>query len=210
MSSNTGRSPQLRKYYAYWEGQIFGALQAMVSKAQTPVSQPDGEAEADEAHACRRRRRARARQAHARSAHRVVDTRTLRSNAPAHATRRRQAGVTRVPLEHPVRAHRAQPTRSTPAATAGCSARSSRCACSACCARFAVDTTFPVWNAQSGRLSRPEHANFPEIFRKFLTDNVCVPTGCLHTRTPAAPRGGLPHAASRGPITPRAARCCAA
>ena len=37
VSSNTGRSPQLRKYYAYWEGQIFGALQAMVSKALTQL-----------------------------------------------------------------------------------------------------------------------------------------------------------------------------
>ena len=35
VSSNTGRSPQLRKYYAHWEAQIFGALQAMVSKALT-------------------------------------------------------------------------------------------------------------------------------------------------------------------------------
>ena len=37
VSSNTGRSPQLRKYYAYWEGQLFGALQAMVSKALTQL-----------------------------------------------------------------------------------------------------------------------------------------------------------------------------
>ena len=35
VSSNTGRSPQLRPYYAHWEAQIFGALQAMVSKALT-------------------------------------------------------------------------------------------------------------------------------------------------------------------------------
>ena len=39
VSSNTGRSPQLRKYYAHWEAQIFGALQAMVSKALTQCLQ---------------------------------------------------------------------------------------------------------------------------------------------------------------------------
>ena len=35
VSSNTGRSPQLRRYYAHWEGEIFGALQVLPCLACT-------------------------------------------------------------------------------------------------------------------------------------------------------------------------------